>query len=182
MDEPIDRSEGEPPLREMKARDVIDVITRLTEAGIEVVVDGGWGVDALLGHQIRLHEDLDIAVEHRHVARLREVLGADGYTETARDDTRDCNFVLADRQGHEIDVHSYTFDGEGKPVYGVAYPKDSLSGTGSVDGLPVRCISAEWMVRFHTGYPLDENDFKDVSALSQRFGIEIPEGYDELRK
>jgi hypothetical protein len=66
-------------------------------------------------------------------------------------DTRDCNFVLRDSLGHQIDVHSYAFDSAGNYVYGVEYPAESLTGTGSVNGHPVRCISPEWMVKFHTG-------------------------------
>ncbi|MDW8234942.1 MAG: hypothetical protein RMJ54_19390, partial [Roseiflexaceae bacterium] len=56
-------------------------------------------------------------------------------------------------------VRSYTFDAEGNYVYGAPYPRESLSGQGSIDGHPVQCIAPEWLVRFHTGYPLDENDY-----------------------
>jgi hypothetical protein len=31
-------------------------------------------------------------------------------------------------------------------------------------------------------YPLDENDYKNVKALYQRFGIEIPAEYEEFVK
>jgi lincosamide nucleotidyltransferase A/C/D/E len=37
------------------------------------------------------------------------------------------------------------------------------------------------MVEFHTGYELDENDLHDVLALHERFGVEIPSDYDQLR-
>jgi hypothetical protein len=33
------------------------------------------------------------------------------------------------------------------------------------------------MVKFHTGYEPDENDYRDVRALCQRFGIEMPSEY-----
>jgi lincosamide nucleotidyltransferase A/C/D/E len=33
------------------------------------------------------------------------------------------------------------------------------------------------MVKFHTGYELDENDFHDVLALCEKFGIEVPAEY-----
>lgn len=36
------------------------------------------------------------------------------------------------------------------------------------------------MVKFHTGYPLDENDYHDVKLLCQKFGIEIPTDYAEF--
>jgi hypothetical protein len=36
----------------MRSDDVIDVLDRLDAAGIEWRVDGGWGVDALLGEDV----------------------------------------------------------------------------------------------------------------------------------
>ena len=41
---------------------------------LEVFIDGGWGVDALLGKQTRPHSDLDIALKHTDVPKLRELL------------------------------------------------------------------------------------------------------------
>lgn len=162
---------------EMTATDVVEIVQLLNQNHIDVHIDGGWGVDALLGKQTRTHGDLDIAIQHRDVARVRALLEARGYKDVPRDDTRDCNFVLEDNQGHQIDVHSYTFDSEGNHVYGVEYPADSLTGIGSVNGYPVRCISPEWMVKFHTGYELDADDYRDVRALCQHFGIEMPSEY-----
>jgi lincosamide nucleotidyltransferase A/C/D/E len=31
------------------------------------------------------------------------------------------------------------------------------------------------MIDFHTGYKLDENDYRDVRALCEKFEIEMPE-------
>jgi lincosamide nucleotidyltransferase A/C/D/E len=87
---------------------------------------------------------------------------------------------MGDVQGHQVDVHSYTFDSSGNHVYGVAYPFESLTGTGSVLRHPVRCISVEWLVRFHSGYKLDENDYHDVKALCRRFGLEMPREFDDF--
>ncbi len=36
------------------------------------------------------------------------------------------------------------------------------------------------MVKFHTGYNLDESDYLDVKALCQRFGIEMPQEYGQF--
>jgi lincosamide nucleotidyltransferase A/C/D/E len=33
------------------------------------------------------------------------------------------------------------------------------------------------MVKFHSGYELDENDYHDVSALCERFGMTLPAEY-----
>jgi hypothetical protein len=87
----------------MTAEDALELFALFENNGIAVCIDGGWGVDALVG-QTRLHADLD---------------------------TRDCNFVLGDASGREVDIHSYTFDSRGNLVYGIAYPPDSLTGTGT---------------------------------------------------
>ena len=165
----------------MTAADAVEIVQLLADNGIRVHVDGGWGVDALLAEQTRPHADLDIAVRHKDVPKLRELLESRGYTEIPRDDSWECNFVLADEAGHEVDVHSYTFDAEGNNVFGVPYPADSLTGTGTIDGHQVECISPKWMVGFHTGYELDMKDYRDVSALCERFGIELPSEYSKFR-
>jgi len=162
---------------EMTANDVIEFVQLLKQNHIDVCIDGGWGVDALLGEQTRPHADLDIAVQHEDVAQIRALLEARGYQDMPRDDTRECNFVLGDDAGHLIDIHSYTFDAAGNNVYGIEYPYESLRGTGSIKGYPVKCIPPEWLVQFHAGYKLDENDYHDVKLLCQRFGIEIPSEY-----
>lgn len=164
----------------MTAIDVIAIIQLFSQNHIDVYIDGGWGVDALLGEQTRAHADLDIAVQHKDVAQIRALLEARGFKDVPRDDTRDCNFVLGDNQGHQIDIHSYTFDSAGNHIYGVAYPYESLNGAGSVEGYHVKCISPEWMVEFHTWYKPDDNDYHDVKLLCQRFGIQMPAVYEEF--
>jgi lincosamide nucleotidyltransferase A/C/D/E len=161
----------------MSAEDVIELLRLAEENDIDVYIDGGWGVDALLGRQTRPHEDVDIAVQHTDVPALRRLLEAQGYRELRSVYAKDFNFVLSDTQGRKIDVHSYIFDQQGNHVYGVAYPIDSLTGTGMIDGYIVKCISAEWAVKFHSQYEPDETDFQDVQALCARFDISQPNLY-----
>ena len=40
----------------------------------------------------------------------------------------------------------------------------------------------EWLVKFHTGYELDENDFHDVKALCERFCIALPDEYSRFTR
>ncbi|BCL78537.1 aminoglycoside nucleotidyltransferase [Ktedonobacteria bacterium brp13] len=165
---------------EMSEDAVVQLLQLFEQHGIEVFVDGGWGVDALLGKQTRVHGDLDIALQHKDVPHLRLLLEARGYKDVIRADTRDCNFVMGDDSGHEIDFHSYTFDAHGTIVFGLEYPLDSLTGSGFIQGYAVKCISAEWMVKFHSGYELDENDYRDISALCEHFGIALPSEYERF--
>ncbi|MGZ4382041.1 MAG: nucleotidyltransferase domain-containing protein, partial [Gaiellaceae bacterium] len=44
----------------MRATDVLEVLAALGEAGVRASLEGGWGVDALVGRQTREHEDLDL--------------------------------------------------------------------------------------------------------------------------
>ena len=62
----------------MTAEDVVSLCKQLDELGIEMRIDGGWGVDALLGEQTRSHGDLDIALEYRFVPKVREYLESQG--------------------------------------------------------------------------------------------------------
>jgi lincosamide nucleotidyltransferase A/C/D/E len=161
----------------MRAEDVVEFVQWMQQNGIDVVVDGGWGVDALLGHQTRPHDDLDIAIQHKDLPKVREMLLTRGYRHLPTPYETEFNFTLVDAEGRKVDVHTYTFDSEGKLVEGIEYPFESLKGTGSIDGQSVRCITAEWMVKFHTQYEPDEDDFRDVLALCTRFGIALPEIY-----
>ena len=166
----------------MTATDVVEILERFDQNHIELHIDGGWAVDALLGEQTRPHTDLDIAVQHKDVARIRALLEERGCSDVPRDDTSDCNFVLGDERGRQIDIHSYIFDPDGNNIYGVAYPFDSLTGTGFIHGYRVQCISPEWLVKFHTGYKLDENDYQDVRRLCRRYAIELPSEYDPFER
>jgi lincosamide nucleotidyltransferase A/C/D/E len=69
----------------------------------------------------------------------------------------------------------------GPPEKGEMYPAASLTGSGIIDRQRVRCISPEWAVKFHSGYELKEKDFRDVSALCQKFGIELPAVYERFK-
>jgi len=171
----------------MNIADVIDLYTQLNNLGIEVWLDGGWGVDALLGEQTRPHADVDIVIQHKDVPKLRELLEMQGYKDVPRDDTSVWNFVLGDNNGRLVDVHAITLDAEGNGLYGpvekgVMYPAGSLTVIGVVSGHTVKCISVEYMIKSHTGYELRESDFKDISALCARFGIDYPEEYAALKK
>jgi len=167
---------------ETTSTDVLAFLDLVGEAGASVWLDGGWGVDALLGTQSRRHGDLDIVVELRWADALVGQLQEMGYVETRGEDARAWNFVLGHAGGAVVDFHVIVLDEAGNGIYGPAvngetYPAASLRGVGTVRGRRVHCISPEWMVAFHTGYPLDDKDWADVSALCERFRLPIPPDY-----
>ncbi len=160
----------------MSAKDVLDLYRTFTAQEIQIWVDGGWAVDALLGKETRLHKDLDIAIQQKDVLKLREILEARGYKDVPRDDTSPWNFVLGNAKGHEVDVHAIVFDAEGNGLYGpkekgVMYPAASLTGIGTIAGQQVKCISAEYMVKFKMPYVFKEKNRTDIDALRTKFGI-----------
>jgi lincosamide nucleotidyltransferase A/C/D/E len=167
---------------EMTVHDAIEIVQLFNQHYIEFYIDGGWGVDALLGKQTRPHADLDIAIQHKDALQVRTLLEARGYSDLPRTDSSDFNFILGDNQGHQIDIHTYTFDAGGNYIYGIPYPLESLTGTGSVDGYLVKCISPEWVVKFHTAYQFDEDDYRDVKAICQHFNIKVPSEYEAFER
>lgn len=157
------------------AQDVINLYTQLEKVGIKIWIDGGWSVDALIGKQLRPHKDVDIALQWKDVPKLREILSGKGYKQV-REDSQ-WNFVLADDNGHEVDVHAFIYDDAGNIVEGVMYPTESLTGTGTIDGYTIRCISPEHMVQFLAPWihKWPGKYLQAVSELCEKFGIELPE-------
>ncbi len=166
----------------MPAETVVSVSRDLDRQGVRLWIDGGWGVDALLGAQTRPHGDLDVVVQTRDLATMVAFLRDRGYDDVPKADTRPWNFVLGDQHGHEVDIHVITFAPNGAGIYGPpengdAYPPGSLTGLGIIDGHQVRCTTAAFQVPSHTGYALTDKDFHDVSRLCERFSIELPPEY-----
>ena len=119
----------------MTAKDATELYKLFDQHGIKVWIDGGWAVDALLSHQTRKHDDLDIALDHSNLPALCKLLEACGYHHVPSGGSWGCNFVLADDHGHRIDVHSFEIDTSGENTFGVAYRAEHLTGAGEVTNL-----------------------------------------------
>jgi lincosamide nucleotidyltransferase A/C/D/E len=164
----------------MESDTVIELLQALQASGIDSWVDGGWGVDALLGRQTRPHEDLDLVIALDHVPRIREVLGARGFT--LAEDQLPIRFVLSHPQLGHMDFHTVTFDDSGgglqpQPNGKVfRYPLEGFV-RGRIAGQPVRCISAEVQVLCHLGYEPKEKDIRDVLSLHHALGVPLPASY-----
>lgn len=159
----------------MSAYDAAQFYKLFTDHDIPVWIDGGWAVDALLGEETRRHGDLDIALRHRHVGALRKLLESLGFQDVPRDDTRECNFVLSDTEGRQIDIHTFELDADGHNTYGVAYEAAHFGGQGTIAGQRVNCINPETLVSFHAGYELDDDDHHDVMLLCEKLNIPVSE-------
>jgi lincosamide nucleotidyltransferase A/C/D/E len=160
--------------------DAVLAFLALAEASsIDVCLDGGWGIDALLAEQTRTHHDLDIILRVDDLPRLLAVTGASGYVR--HPGGTETNFVLKTPSGHTVDVHAITFDERGFGVFALPdgrswpFPPSAFQGRGRIQGKAVRCLSPEAQVQCHAqGYTPDEADLQDMALLQDRFGMVLP--------
>jgi lincosamide nucleotidyltransferase A/C/D/E len=170
------------------AADAAAVLALIEGNGLACWVDGGWAADALLGTSTRDHRDLDLALPTPHYLRALEVLGDAGFR-PVRDDGP-YNRVLADDAGVTVDLHGFdpdvvVVDADGVRRHrgaGIPYEAGGFGGRGRIGDRPVHCIDAETLVRYHTGYPVDADDWHDVRLLCERFGLAIPREYDAFAR
>jgi lincosamide nucleotidyltransferase A/C/D/E len=168
---------------EMTAPAAAEILRTLAEAGVTASVSGGWAIDALLGRKTRRHDDLDLwlpAADLEHIIPAFARSGLDRLYPWG--DDRPWNFVVHDGDRHRVDLHLYeqvdtAFAHYGSITGGVVFPLVALRGRGVIDGFNVDCESAEWALRWHTGYPPRAVDHHDVRQLCEHF--EVPEQYRE---
>jgi lincosamide nucleotidyltransferase A/C/D/E len=168
-------------MAKMAASDVLELLDLVEARGIAVWLNGGWGVDALIGHQTREHDDLDITISATDRQSYSDLMADLGFT-TFRVDN-DFNWVLVDDQERLVDVHLVDFSetrqsDQGATIYGPAglpFEIGSLEGRGNIAGRKVNCETADFQVRGHTRYTPEQQDYLDVLALCQAFSIEVPQ-------
>ena len=149
----------------MEARDVLDVLTILREAQVERLwLDGGWGIDALLGAQHRDHDDLDLVAPVDDVDRIVEALGDVGFT------IFDLHLVRIDASGTGWQT------GAGPDGTDAKYPAGGFT-SGWVGGQTVDCIGPEVQLDHHLGYEPTAVDREDIVRLCERFTIPLPDEF-----
>jgi lincosamide nucleotidyltransferase A/C/D/E len=165
----------------MKATTVVDILDLLAAAGVRVWLDGGWGVDALLGRVSREHYDLDLVLLLDDLARAVEALVRAGFGIAEEELGR---VVLTHTARGRVDLHPVTLDAEGNAVQvqpaetPLVYAHDGFV-VGQVLGRAVPCISAALQVSVRLGYDRSEKHRQDLRALCAAFGLEAPEGWEE---
>ena len=156
-------------MTEMTAERVLELLALVTGADLDVWVDGGWGVDALVGRQTRVHDDLDLGVARPHLQLVIKVLGEVGYAVT------DERFIqvtvqLTHPDGHRVDLHPST------PVTGGGTEQTDFDGNtyyitppapGRIAGQAVRCMPLEIQLHTHQGYNLRPKDHHDLDLLGR---------------
>lgn len=165
----------------MTAQRALGIVHLLTEGGVDTWVDGGWGVDALVGAQTREHGDLDLGVVRSDLDRAIELLASVGYA-VSDDRYRQVTVQLTHKAGHRIDLHPSTRlpDGGTEQIgfddkaYYIPPPV-----AGHIGGEAVRCMPAPTQLRGHEGYDLRPEDHHDIKLLREL--IENPTAHTKPR-
>jgi lincosamide nucleotidyltransferase A/C/D/E len=176
----------------MRERDVVWILDALESAGVPCVLGGGWGVDALVGHQTRRHHDLDLVLLEfeRDEPRARSVLGLLAFRQVLRwhASTRwPAGWsVMDDGAGRCIDLVNLeaaqveTMLGHRDPVGGL--PSDdghtSLFVSGMVGGRLAVCLSAEAQLLLHTRFDLRTHHKRDANLLRRTLCAKPTPGAD----
>ena len=168
----------------MDSSQVASLQVRLIDRGVECCIVGGWGVDALVGTPTREHKDLDVLLPLTALQAGVSFWSDEGFElaytwpESHRinghhpllGEPIPSAFVLTHADGREIDVHVYeVLDNRIVCLWDTDRPLEAgdLSATGSIDGVPVRCMTAAMQLTCHQGYELPPAHAADVSLLLQ---------------
>lgn len=151
-------------------KDLFEVLDFLEEWNITYWLDGGWGVDALIGRQTREHRDIDIDFDSRHTDRLLAALLAAGYV--METDWRPVRIELYHPERGYLDIHPFVLaeDGTAKQadLEGGWYEfEPDYFGRTVFAGRGIPCISAKGQKVFHTGYEPREVDLHDMEMLEE---------------
>jgi len=61
-------------------------------------------------------------------------------------------------------------------------PEHLGKNNGDIFGCKVNCVRPEWLLKFHTGYAVDKEDYQDVLALCKKFKFPLPPEYRLFEK
>ncbi len=124
------------------------------------------------------HGDLDLVVEDIAIGRLTSLLVDEGF-EVVRD-WLPTSIAFRHPDGRELDLHpvELTEDGGGDQVQldGERRWHYAPPTMGRIGGRLVACCTVETEIASHLGYEPDENDFRDMRALAERFGCVLSPG------
>jgi lincosamide nucleotidyltransferase A/C/D/E len=156
----------------MTGHDVLRVLDALHVNGVSPVIQGGWGVDALLGRQTRLHKFVDLIVDEKEQDDILSALDALGYdqieyvsrgrTELSQPDGRKISLHLLDERFVQH-TNEWRFE----------FPEQSLQGRGLIVGRPVRCLSADGHVLVQADRDLTDTVQADLFLLADQLGARL---------
>lgn len=179
----------------MSAEQLLEIRSELNNLGIKIWIDGGWGVDALLGKETRPHKDMDFIADKKFYSQIRNYFTEKGYKVSKEEPDDRWHFIM-DGPGGQLDIMLVGLLEEGGASYepvGLdveAFPAFAFEGRGSINGVEVECISAKYRllcltkgfgVVGRTGYVFSEKDYDDLKAISNKFNIPMPEEFEKAK-
>ena len=157
----------------MSISEVFTVLDHLSAAGCRFWLEGGWGVDALMGHQTRPHRDLDVDIDAENESLALSVLAGLGYR--VETDWRPNRVELMAPGRGWVDVHPLIIDAEGNARQGALdggyhqLPR-SYFVEGSLNAVAIPCVSPAAQRAFRQGYELRDADKHDLALLDTLLG------------
>lgn len=152
----------------MELDEVLAIVDALRAEKVRLWVLGGWGVDALVGHQTRQHRDLDLLLDAERLEESLGILAVLGYeVETDWLPVR----VEAVAQGRGwVDAHPVRLAADGSGAQAglngssFDYPRDCFT-IGRLGNREVPCLTAGHQRLLHTGYEPRAEDLHDLQML-----------------
>jgi lincosamide nucleotidyltransferase A/C/D/E len=160
------------------SNDVIWLLSAISELGGFPIVVGGWGVDALVGQQTRVHRDLDLLLDDGKVAAVIERLSGEGFVPTS--DWLPVRIELSDLSNdRHVDLHPVFDNGRAglwqHGLDGVRFDYAAKVITvGEIGGLRVRCLSVAMQIDLHSGYDHREVDRHDLQLRQKLKETQLP--------
>ncbi len=161
----------------MRAKDVAWIVRALDAAEVAYAIGGGWGVDALVGHQTRPHHDLDLVLLDfdRDEPRARHALHPLGFRRIHHSEASSVwmpmRSLLDDERGRCVDLVNIDEDrlaaGLGKRTGSrrLAELAPDVITLGTIRGRQVTCLSPEVQALFHSNFELRSHHRRDADLL-----------------
>ena len=147
---------------------LMEVLDLLDSLKIKYWIDGGWGVDILLGKQNREHRDIDVDFDGKFTEILLDTLKGKGYEITT--DWSPTRIELYHPELGYIDIHPLIISEDGSAKQAGLNDdwydfKAEWFSSALFEERIIPCISAEAQKLFHSGYELREVDKIDLKNL-----------------
>lgn len=146
------------------------VLQAVRSVGCRFWLEGGWGIDALVGHQTRAHRDVDVDIDGAFEDDVLSALERLGYVIVT--DWRPNRVELAASGRGWVDVHPLVIDEQGNARQAALgggwheFPR-SFFTVGRIGDVSVPCFSVEAQRLFHAGYQLRDVDEHDLAVLDR---------------
>ena len=159
--------------------EALDALEKTT--GVRPGITGGWGIDALLRRETRPHGDVDLGIASESVSVAIDALARLGYAVEL--DQRPARIELAGPNGR-VDLHPIACGcGWCRAARPASRARSSTTRRAAstrsamIGRREVRCGTPELQLSFHSHYAPRDHDRRDMAALAEEFGLELPESY-----